>query len=69
MIPQSVKDILSNGENVGLFQTIALFLFLFFFLGIVFYVFSRPKKYYHEEANAPLNDDLNDQDLFNSEKN
>lgn len=69
MIPQSVKDILSNGENVGLFQTIALFLFLFFFLGIVFYVFSRPKKYYDEEANAPLNDDLNDQDFFNSEKN
>ena len=68
MIPQSVKDILGNGENVGLLQTIALLLFLFFFLGIVFYVFSRPKTYYDEEANAPLNDDINDTD-FNSEKN
>ena len=67
MIPQSVKDILGNGENVGLFQSIALFLFLFFFLGIIFYVFSRPKKHYEEQENAPLNDDIVE-DIFNSEK-
>lgn len=60
MIPQSVKDILSNGENVGFYQTLAMILFIIFFLGIVFYVFSRPKKHYDEEANAPLNDDQDD---------
>ena len=63
MIPQSVKDILANGSNVGLYQTIAMMLFILFFLGIVFYVFSRPKKYYEEEENAPLNDDIEDKDL------
>ena len=63
MIPQSVKDILSNGENVGFYSTLSMILFLIFFLGIVFYVFSRPKKQYDEEANAPLDDDIEDQNL------
>lgn len=63
MIPQNVKDILSNGENVGFYQTLAMLLFLFFFLGIVYYVFSRPKKHYDEEANAPLDDDIEEKNL------
>jgi cytochrome c oxidase cbb3-type subunit 4 len=62
MIPHSVKDIISNGNNVGLYQTIAMILFLLFFLGIIYYVFSRPKKHYDKEANAPLNDDIEDTD-------
>lgn len=57
MIPQSFKDILSNEDNTGFFQTLALLIFLIFFLGVVFYVFSRPKKHYEEAANAPLQDD------------
>lgn len=60
MIPQSFKDILSNGENVGIYQTLAMLLFIMLFLGIAYYVFSRPKKHYDEEANAPLNDNLDD---------
>lgn len=63
MIPQSVKDIVANGENVGLYQTIAMLLFIIFFIGIVYYVFSRPKKFYEEQENAPLNDNLEDKDL------
>ena len=63
MIPQNVKDILSNGENVGFYQALAMLLFLFFFLGIVYYVFYRPKKHYDEEANAPLDDDIEDKNL------
>ncbi|ACU06620.1 hypothetical protein FIC_00145 [Flavobacteriaceae bacterium 3519-10] len=63
MIPQNVKDILSNSGNTSLFQTLALLLFLALFLGIVYYVFSRPKKYYDEEANAPLDDDIDDKNL------
>lgn len=62
MIPQNVKDILSNGENTGFYQTLALILFLIFFLGIVYYVLTRPKKYYDQEANAPLDDDINSPD-------
>lgn len=57
MIPQSLKDIISSGENTALYQTIALVLFMIFFIGLIIYVFSRPKKYYQEEENAPLNDD------------
>ena len=57
MIPQSFKDIISNGANVGLYQTIAMIFFIILFLGIMWFVFSRPKKYYTEEENAPLNDD------------
>ena len=63
MIPQNVKDILSNGENVGFYQILAMLLFLFFFLEIVYYVFSRPKKHYDEEANAPLDNDIEDKNL------
>lgn len=63
MIPQSVKDIVGNGENVGLYQTIAMLLFIIFFVGIILYVFSRPKKFYEEEENAPLNDNTEENDL------
>ena len=63
MIPQNVKDILSNGENVGFYQTLAMLLFLFFFLGIVNSVSPRPKKHYDEEANAPLDNDIEDKNL------
>lgn len=63
MIPQNVKDILSNSENTGLYQTLALILFLILFLGITYYVFSRPKKYYDEEASAPLDDDNEDKNF------
>lgn len=57
MIPENFKQILANEQYTGLFQTIALLLFILFFVGILFYVFSRPKRYYDEEANAPLDDD------------
>lgn len=65
MIPQSFKDVLTNGENVGLLQTISMLLFILFFAGILYWVFSRPKKYYDAEAHAPLNDSIEDDD-FNS---
>lgn len=64
MIPDNFKDILSNGENVALLQTIAMFIFLACFIGIVVYVFTRSKKHYNEEANAPLEDDIDENDPF-----
>ncbi|MBS1571224.1 MAG: cbb3-type cytochrome c oxidase subunit 3 [Bacteroidetes bacterium] len=57
MIPQSFKDVLSNGENNSLYQIIALLIFVILFLSLIIYVFSKPKKYYDEDANAPLDDD------------
>lgn len=61
MIPQNFKDIISNVGDAGLYQTIALLLFLVFFLSVVIYVFSKPKKHYEEQENSPLEDD----DSFN----
>ena len=63
MIPQNIKDILANGKNVGLYQTISMIFFRIFFLAIVVWVFSRSKKHYDEEANAPLEDDIDDKNL------
>jgi cbb3-type cytochrome oxidase subunit 3 len=57
MIPQSFKDILANGDKNSLYQIIALFIFLILFVGMLVYVFSKPKKYYDQDANAPLDDD------------
>lgn len=65
MIPQNFKDILSNTGNVGLYQTLALILFILFFVSLIIYVFSKPKKYYREEEHAPLEDDEEDFNLKN----
>lgn len=67
MIPQSLKEIISNGDNVGLYQTIAMLLFMFIFIALVWYVFSRSKNHYNEEANAPLAEDHPD-DQFKFKK-
>lgn len=48
---------MANGDNAGLLQIISLLILLIFFVGLVIYVFSRPKKHYREEENAPLDDD------------
>lgn len=64
MIPQNFKDILSNGENAGLYQTISIIIFLLFFIALIVYVFSRSKKHYDEDANAPLEDDTEENDPF-----
>lgn len=59
MIPQSFKDILSNGEYTGLLQSAALVIFLVIFLALAAYVFTRPKKHYREQEMAPLDDEIN----------
>ena len=57
MIPQSFIDIVSNVENAGFFQTLAMIIFILFFLVVVYIVINRPKNYYNEEENAPLEKD------------
>lgn len=58
MIPQSFKDIVSNVEYAGFLNTLSLILFLITFVGIAYYVFNKPKKFYQEQENAPLDDDI-----------
>jgi len=60
MIPQNFKDIVSNGDNVGLYQTLALILFVMFFISLVFLVFRKPKSYYRDRERAALEDGSQD---------
>ncbi|MCC2589377.1 cbb3-type cytochrome oxidase subunit 3 [Chryseobacterium sp. MFBS3-17] len=48
---------MANGDYASLLQIFSLLALLIFFLGLIFYVFSRPKKYYRDEERAPLDDD------------
>lgn len=59
MIPSNFKDILAHIENAGFYQTLAMFIFIIFFVGTVYYVISRPKKHYSEVEKAPLDDEQN----------
>ncbi|UOE36983.1 CcoQ/FixQ family Cbb3-type cytochrome c oxidase assembly chaperone [Chryseobacterium oryzae] len=54
MIPSNFKDFLANAENTGLYQTVALILFMLFFLILLILVFSKSKNYYVEVSNLPL---------------
>lgn len=58
MIPQNFKDFLANTYNTGLYQIIALIFFMIFFISLIVLVFSKPKKYYKEVSESPL--DVND---------
>lgn len=64
MIPQSVKELVASENGTGFYQTLALILFMIFFIGIILYTLSRSKNYYRDAANAPLEGDENDQNLL-----
>ncbi len=51
------KDSFSNYEYAAVIQTISLILFVVFFLALVYFVWNRPKGYYKEDAELPLDDD------------
>ena len=57
MIPSNFKDILAHIENAGILQTLAMLIFIIFFLSSVYYVMSRPKKHYSDVEKAPLEDE------------
>jgi len=47
----------SEYENADFLQTLSLILFVIFFLSIAFFVFSKPKTYYKEASELPLDND------------
>ncbi|MGB6083920.1 cbb3-type cytochrome oxidase subunit 3 [Moheibacter sp.] len=51
------KDAFTNYENAGILQTLSLLLFVIFFLGLIYFIWKRPKEYYKDDANRPLDDD------------
>lgn len=67
MIPQNFKDIISNVAGSGFYQSLALIIFVIFFAYLVYYIMSKPKTYYNDEAKAPLDDEFQTS-LKNSKK-
>lgn len=51
------KNWFSNYENADILQTISLILFVMFFVAFTWYVFTRPKNYYKEQSEFPLERD------------
>ncbi len=66
MIPQNFKDILNNASNTGFYQSFAMVLFILFFCGILWYVFSKPKKYFNDVSQLPLDDTMGADQSSNS---
>lgn len=61
------KESFTNYDFAAVLQTVSLLLFVIFFGALIYFVFKRPKKYYDENANLPLddkNDTNNKQDLL-----
>ncbi|MFV0305260.1 MAG: cbb3-type cytochrome c oxidase subunit 3 [Moheibacter sp.] len=50
------KETFTNYEYAGVLQTISLVLFVVFFLALIYFIWKRPKGYYKDEAELPLDD-------------
>lgn len=50
------NKIIAGVDNAIIYQSLALLLFVFFFLGVTFMVMNKPKNYYNDMSNLPLED-------------
>lgn len=57
MISQNFQEILTHSEYTGLYQIIALILCILFFMILMIMVLIRPKTYYKEVEELPINAD------------
>lgn len=51
------NKIIAGVDNAAIYQSAALLLFILFFVGVTFIVMKRPKNYYNDMSNLPLEDD------------
>lgn len=51
------KEVLRSIEGIGIFPTIALILFLGFFIGLIIYLIKKGKKHWEDVARLPLESD------------
>lgn len=51
------KEYLSDYDNAQFLQIIVLLSSVFFFLGLIYSILKKPKKYYKETSEIPLSDD------------
>lgn len=54
---QYFKEAFTNYENAAILQTISLLLFVVFFFALIYFIWNRPKGYYKEESELPLDKD------------
>ncbi|MCX8676779.1 CcoQ/FixQ family Cbb3-type cytochrome c oxidase assembly chaperone [Apibacter sp. B3924] len=50
------NKIIAGVDNAIIYQSLALLLFVLFFLGVTFMVMNKPKNYYNDMSNLPLED-------------
>lgn len=50
------NKIIAGVDNAIIYQSLALLLFVLFFLGLTFMVMNKPKNYYNDMSNLPLED-------------
>lgn len=50
------NKIIAGVDNAIICQSLALLLFVLFFLGVTFMVMNKPKNYYNDMSNLPLED-------------
>lgn len=50
------KDAFTNYEYAAVLQTISLLMFVVFFLALIFFIWKRPKDYYKNESELPLDE-------------
>lgn len=62
------KEAFTNYEYAGVLQTISLLLFVIFFLALIYFIWKKPKEYYREESELPLEED-EDGDENGTDKN
>lgn len=51
------KEVLRSMEGVGIFPSIALIIFLGFFIGLLIYLYKKGKSYWDDAAHLPLESD------------
>lgn len=50
------KDAFTNYEYAEVLQTTSLLLFVIFFSLLMYFIWKRPKEYYQEDSELPLDD-------------
>jgi|AntRauTorcE11897_2_1112592.scaffolds.fasta_scaffold00774_9 cbb3-type cytochrome oxidase subunit 3 len=50
------KEVLRSIEGIGIFPSIALILFLGFFIGLIIYLIKKGRAYFQDIARLPLED-------------
>lgn len=51
------KEAFTNYEHAQILQTISLLLFVVFFLALMYFIWNRPKEYYKNDSELPLDDE------------